>query len=147
MGLLTEPDSGKPEFIAQLFDISTNHVAKFDMFERVPNALIRIEIRGIARQSFQKDAFTATIRQKLFDGLAAVNGSAIPNDQQLARNVPQQVMQKIDYLLTTNGSLLHLHQQLARRCDATDDRQMLIATGHTQNRRFSFGGIGSNGGG
>ncbi len=76
-----------------------------------------------------------------------MNTGSIPDDQQLARQVPQQMLQEIDYLLATDGVLMHLHQQFATRRDTTDDRQMIIAAGSITTWCFPFWRIGPHGGG
>ena len=51
------------------------------------------------------NAFRATFCEQAFDRFTAIYTGAIPDDQQLARQVPQQMPQEVNYLLAADGVL------------------------------------------
>ena len=59
---LTEAHSGETQLVAMFFEIRTEHISEFDVFEIAQNTLIWIEIGRIAWQPFQMDAPDATRR-------------------------------------------------------------------------------------
>ena len=58
---VAKASGGKPEFVAQFFQIGTDDITEFDVFEPVPNALIRIEIGRIAGEPFEMNPLGTTI--------------------------------------------------------------------------------------
>src|SRR5881227_2818202 len=102
-------------------------VTQLDALEVLPDALIRVEVRGVAGELLQADAAGAALGQEVLDRLAAMDGSAIPDDQELAGDVAQEVLQEADDVRALVGMVLHQHEQAPRRGDAADDRQMVAA--------------------
>ena len=84
MPLVPQPLCGLAQFGAKLRQITTADVLEFDSLEVVPDTLIRVQIGCIAGQAFQMDALGSTTGQKVLDDLTAMDGRAIPDDQQLA---------------------------------------------------------------
>src|SRR3954471_6421760 len=111
------------------------------MLEILPDPLVRIEIGRIAGQSLQMDAMGTTCGEKVFNRLPTMNRGSIPHNQQLARNVSQDVLEKPHHVRATIGVLLHLHQQLTLRGNRADRRDMIIAQGSAQNRCLPTGSI------
>jgi len=70
--------------------------------------------------------------QEVLDGLAAMNGRAIPDDQQLAADLAQQHAQEAHDIGRAVGLLLGLHEQAPRRHDAADRREMVMGERHLQ---------------
>ena len=69
-------------------------IGQFDALEIVPDALIRIEIRRVAGQLLQMQALGARLAQEVLDGLAVMDRRAIPDDQELPRDLAQQHAQE-----------------------------------------------------
>src|SRR5690348_8008290 len=67
----------------QTFLSSTRHA-------QIPDAFLWIKLRSIAWQAFEMDAFGSTFAQKVFDWLRAMNGSSVPDHQQLAWDLAQE---------------------------------------------------------
>ena len=73
------------------------------VFQMPPDGLGRIQFRPIAGQKFQDDASPLS-RHKVPDHAAAVLPQSIPDNQQPAGDVPQQVFQKFDDLRAADRS-------------------------------------------
>ena len=131
MLFVPEPGCSESQFIAQLGSILAYHILEFDVLEVAPDVFIRIQIGRIRGQSFEVQALLG-LCQNVFDRLTAVNGGAVPNNQQFAWNVTQYVLKKDDDLGATDTLLMHLHQQLTTWCDGADDRQPRITARRTQ---------------
>ena len=133
--LVAEASGGQTEVLVELIQIGTAHVPQFDAFEVSPDTLIRVEIRGVARQLLKAQSFGSTLGQEVFDGLTAMDRRTIPEHQQLARHLSQQVPQEEHHLWIAEGVILDLQQQAAAGLDAADDRQMV-----TRERERRVGG-------
>jgi hypothetical protein len=70
----------------------------------------------------QQQSLGCTLGQEFFDGLAAMDRRTVPDHQQLARDMSQQVLEEADYLGATERVVLNAQQQSTTRGDATDDR-------------------------
>ena len=81
---------GSSELIGHLRHIPAADILKFSAFEHIPNALLWVEFRGIARPPFQMETFGGLALQKVLDGLRTVDRRAVPDDEQVARNLAQQ---------------------------------------------------------
>ena len=56
LAFMPQTFSGTSERSGQVLEVSTTHIAQLDAFEVIPNALIRVQVWGIARQLFQVQA-------------------------------------------------------------------------------------------
>lgn len=68
------------------------------------------------------DACRRPSRQKIFDSLAVMDGRTIPDDQQFARNLAQQLLEKAHHILALVRVILRLHEQPSFRCQRADGR-------------------------
>jgi hypothetical protein len=118
-------------------------ILQLNLLQVAPDPFIRVEVRCIAGQLLQMDALGATLRQEALHGFATMDGRAIPNDQQLALNVPQQMLQEAHDILATIGLLLHLYQQAAAAGERANHRQMIIAEWCAQDRRLPARSVGT----
>jgi hypothetical protein len=101
--------------IAEMAQVETAHIPHLDACELVPEALVRIELRGIRRQTLQVEALRRPIREELLNGVAAVNGRTIPDEPHPTRHRAQQVLQKGHHILRIYGGVLAVDIQLAIR--------------------------------
>src|SRR5215208_4368497 len=69
---------------------------------------------------------------------------AVPDDEQLARNLAQQMPQEADHVRTLEGALLLHHQELALQSDGADHRQMIARKVLMQDGRLTHRGIGAH---
>ena len=61
------------EFTSEMRDREAAHIAEFHPFELLPEALIRVQLRRIGRQTLQVEALGGPLGQKRLDGMAAVD--------------------------------------------------------------------------
>src|SRR5262245_1841756 len=109
----------------ELLEILTGKVLEFLILEVAPDAFLRIEIGRITGHGSDLEPIRFTGRQILFDLFAAVDRSAIPEQQHLPRNLALQMLQKADNGLTVVGFLLHQKGEFAILSDRSDDREMI----------------------
>ena len=122
----------------------TTHVAQLHLLEIVPNALVGIELGGVARQPLQVEARRASLSEEILDRLAPVDRSAVPEDGQLAWDMAEQMAQEAHDIGTAEGARLDLQEQPPVRRDAADDRQMIPRQGQVQDGRLATRRIGSD---
>lgn len=67
------------------------------VFEVPPHIFDRIEFRRVRGQSLDHDS-TSRSSHVVFDQHAAMNRSAIPNDQDFPGNMPLEMLQKFNHL-------------------------------------------------
>src|SRR5712692_10003672 len=102
--LVTQAGSRAAELAGEFGQIETTPVAQLDAFQIAPNPLVRIQIGGVTGQGFQMDPLGCARGQKVFDDLAAMDWGAIPDDQELAGNVAQQVLEEAHDTGTIEGA-------------------------------------------
>jgi hypothetical protein len=95
--------------------VETAQIAPLDAFELLPDALVRIELRSIRRQTLQVDPWRRTVGEEVSDDLTAMDRRAIPNDHQAARHLTPQVRQKGHHIRRIQGVVLAVEIQLALR--------------------------------
>ena len=144
---MAESGDGKPEVAAEMVDGRAAEVPQLDVLEVLPDALVRVEVRGVAGELLQADALGGALHQEVLDRLATVDRGAVPEDQELAGDVPQQVLEEADDVRALVGVLLDEHQQASRRGDAADDRQVIAAQRRAQDRGLAARGVGPDGAG
>ena len=132
IGLAQQPPNRRPELPAQLFQVSANHVPQFHPFQVAPHPLVRVQLRGVAGQLLQPDAPGRALTQPLLHRPAAhrpaaMDGCPVPNHQQLARYLFQQLFQKPDYVRPFVGVVLGCQVKLSGHADSADGAQALTA--------------------
>ena len=65
-------------------------------------------------------------RQEIFERLTPMNRGAIPDDEQLPRNLAQQKAQKANDIGPFVGFALHLHKQASIRANGSNHREMIM---------------------
>ncbi len=93
---MPEPFLGAHEFCCKMLQITSTKVFEFASFEQIPDPFVRIEFGRIARQAFQMETFSSTLRKEILDDLAAMDRGPIPNDEQLPSDLAQQELQEPD---------------------------------------------------
>jgi hypothetical protein len=144
---VAEAGSGEAEMASEMREVLAADVAQFDALEVVPDALVRIEVGGVAGELFQADAAGTALGEEVLDRLAAMDGSAVPDDQELAGDVAEQVLQEADDIRALVGMVLHQHEQAPGGGDAADDRQVVAAQGEAEDRRLAARRVGADGAG
>ncbi len=110
----------------------------------LPNALDRVQIWRIARQTDDLDLARRTLCQKGFD-FTIMDRGAIPDQKQLAANLVAQMPHKAYDVSTGEGAILAAQVQLARRGQRTNHRALLARQRLTQNGCLANRGIGAHG--
>jgi hypothetical protein len=80
---------------AQFGQSMTAQVTQLDRFQVLPDAFIGVQVRGVAGQAFQVKALGCALSEEVFDGLPMMSGQAIPDEQKLSRNVPQEMGSRV----------------------------------------------------
>ena len=144
LALVAEPLDGQAQFKPQLVQIGAAEVAQLDVLEIVPDALVGIQVRGVARQLRQLEARRRALRQEVLDGLSAMDRRPIPDHEHLARNLAQQMAQKLDDLGTPKRALADLEEQPPLVGEAADDGEMVAGTGHPEDRCLTSRSVGTH---
>src|SRR5918992_3773908 len=105
----------------------TDNILQLHPLQVVPDPLIRVRLGSIAGQLLQMDSRPSRAGQEGFDRLAAVDGAAIPDDQQPHRDMGGQLLQEPRRIYPPEGPVLYPSVQPAMGGDATDYRQMVPA--------------------
>ena len=144
LALVTEPLDGQSQFEPQVVQIGAAEVAQFDVLEIVPDALVGIQVRGVARQLRQLEAGRRALRQEVLDGLSAMDRRPIPDHEHLARNLAQEMLQKLDDLRAPKRPLADLEEQPPLMGQAADDREMIAGAGDPEDGRLPPRGVGAH---
>jgi hypothetical protein len=144
LALVAESLDGQAQFEPQLVQIGAAKVAQLNVLEIVPDALIRIQVRGVARQLLQVEPRRRPLREEVLDGLSAMDRRPIPDHEQLARNLAQQVPQELDNLGAPKCALADLEEEPPLVGQAADDREMIAGTRHPEDRRLPPRGVGAH---
>jgi hypothetical protein len=132
------------EFITEMTQVETAQIPQLDAFELLPEAAVRIERRGIRRQTLQVEAWRGTVREELLNGVAAVHGWTIPDNHHPAGHLAQQVLPKGHHILRIHGVVLAGEIPLALRRDRTDGGEVVAGPPFPQDQRVPHGGIGAH---
>jgi hypothetical protein len=108
--LVAEALGGEPEFESQFGEIATTQIAELDVLELVPDPFVGIGFGRIAGQLLQVEPGGRALREKVRHGLGPVDGCAIPDHEQRARLVVEQMAQEADHLGAAERLLADLHQ-------------------------------------
>lgn len=92
-GAATHSAQGGGGFHAQFPSVSGHKIGDFMGLEMTPHVFDWIELGRIGRQSVDGHP-PSCLGHEVFDQGAAMNGRAVPQDKNLSRNMPQEVLQK-----------------------------------------------------
>src|SRR5919201_2405765 len=88
-GLVAEAGSSQADVATGGREIAATHIAQFDALERVPEPLSWVQLGRVGRQGLEVQTLGRTVGQEVLDDLGTMDGRAIPDDQQLARDVSE----------------------------------------------------------
>ena len=145
--LVAKPLGGQAQVMTEGRQIRTAEVAQLHPLQVVPDPLVRIQIRRVPGQLFQVDALGPTAGQEVLDRLPPMDGRAVPDHQQRAGDMPQQMAQEAHHILAGQGSLLDQEHELAIRGDPADGREVILGQGDPQDGRLAAGRVAPNAGG
>lgn len=107
MRLLTHPLDGLAQLGPQVRQVKAAEVAQFHSLEVRPQSLSWVEVGSIAGKPFEVDALGGSVSEKVADCVTAVDRRAVPEDEELARDHPQKVLEKADDGFGVERLLLH----------------------------------------
>lgn len=139
---MAETGSGEAEVTSELSEVLAADIAQLDALEVVPDALVRVQIWSVAGELFQADAAGTTLGQEVLDRLAAMDGSTIPDDQEFAGDVAEEMLEEADDVRALVRVLLDQHEQASLRRDAADDRQVVAAQREAEDGCLPAWGVG-----
>src|SRR5690348_2473404 len=96
VALVAEPFFGPAQDESQLRQVMAAGIGEFHALEVVPDAFVRMQLRGVPRQLLQVQALGSALAQDVLDRLAALDRRAVPDDQELAADRAQQQAQEAD---------------------------------------------------
>ena len=91
---MAEASGRESELAPQVGEGLAADVAEFDVLEVGPDALVGVQLRGVAGQSLQVEPSGCSVSQEVLDRLTTLDRSTVPHDQELAGDVAQQVLRK-----------------------------------------------------
>jgi hypothetical protein len=137
MRLVAKSSGCQAEVLLKVVEIGATDIPQLHVFEVRPDPLVRVQIGGVARQLLEAQPLGCTLSQKRLDGLRAVDRRTVPDHQQLASDVSQQMLEEVDYLGAIERVVLHAQQQSTTRRDAADDGQVVTREWEAQGRRVA----------
>jgi len=145
--LVAKASGGESELVSQVRKVLAADVAQFDVLEVGADALVGVQLRSVAGEPLQPETLGRALDQEVLDGLAAMDRGAIPEHQELAGDVTEQMLEEADDIRTLVGPLLHEPEQSPIRGDAADDRQVIAAQRQSEDGRLAAWRVGSDGAG
>src|SRR4051794_4076658 len=104
--LVAKSSGSQAQVLLQVIQVGAAHVPQLHVVEVRPDAFVWVEVRRVARQLLKAESLGRTLGQKGLDRSAAMNRT-VPDHQQLAWNVSQQMLKEVDYLRTAERVILH----------------------------------------
>lgn len=128
--LMTDAGHCPSELVAEFAERVTADIGQFPVLQMLPEPLVGIELRRVGGQGLQAQALRRPLGQEVLDDLSAVDGRAVPDHQQLTRQVAQQVPKEADDIRATQGPLLHLQENPPGWGSRADSRQTIARERH-----------------
>ena len=143
MGAPTQAADGQLQLPAQFVEVRTAAVLQLDALAVVPDALVGIEVRRIGRELGEVEARGGARGEEVLHGLPAVDRCPVPDHQQLASNLAEQLAEERDHVWSPPRFILDMGKELPGRGDSTDHRKMVAGERRAQHRRLAAGGVGA----
>ena len=145
MRLAAQAADGEAEFPAEFVEILAAAILEFDPFEQVPDTLISIEVRGIAGQAFQVQPRGGAGGEGVLHRLAVVNGRAVPDDEELAPDLTEQLAKEGDDRRPAERLRLNLRLNMGKqppvRRDGADGGEMVARERDAQDGSLAAWGV------
>lgn len=139
----TEAADGQPQLPAQLVQVLTAAILQLDPLEQVPDALIGAEVRRVAGQAFQVQPRGGARREEVLDRLAVVDGRAVPDHQQRAPKLAQELAEEGDDRRAAERLRLHVREEPAIGGDGADGGEVIARERDAQDGRLADGCVGA----
>ena len=142
--LVAQAPERQAQFEPEFRQIVAADIAQFAVLEIVPDPFIRVQFRGVAGELLKVQPRRSPLSQEVAHRLRAVDRGAIPDDQQLARDLAEQMVEKADDIRAPERALLHLEQQASRVGEPADHGPMVMGERRVQQRRLAPRGVGAD---
>ena|SRR5215469_2917389 len=139
---MPEPLLGAHQFGGELLEIVSTKVLEFASLQQIPHSFLWVQLRGVSGQLLQMDAFSSPVSQKILYRLTPVNGSPIPDEKPLARDLAQEQVQEPHDIWPLVRGVLDVHDQSSIHGEATNRREMITGQFDLQHGRLPDRGIG-----
>ena len=113
------------KFHMQLLQVKASQVAQLDLFQVLPQPFHRVEVRRVRRQRLQVDSPAGLVRQECLDLGPPVDRRPVPDHQDAARNLANQVCEERDAMQPVEGMWPHQRVHLSFGRHASHNRQMV----------------------
>jgi hypothetical protein len=135
--LLPQALAGAAEGGAGLREVGAADVAQLDVLEVLPDAFLGIGLRRVPGEALEADAGGGAIAQELLDERTPVDRRPVPDDEQFAGEVTQQVAQEADDLHARDRALVPPEVELRVEPHRADDREVVVGEPVAQDRRLA----------
>lgn len=134
----------QPQFEPEFREIVAADITQFAVLEIVPDPFVGIEVGRVAGELLEVQPRRRPLSQKVAHDLRAVDRGAIPDDQQLAGLLAEQVLEKADDIRGAERALLHRQEQPPGVGEPADRGQMVMGEGRVQQGRLAPRGVGAD---
>jgi len=124
----------------EMRQIDTADMAELDSLQVCPEALARVQRRGIGGQTLHVESRGRPIGQELFDDVAAVKGRSIPDDDHAAGHLTQEMFQNGDHIRRIAWAVLAGEIPLGLGRAGTDGREVIAGPPRPQDGRVPHWG-------
>lgn len=110
---MAEASNGAKERIPEEVEVEEAAIPQLDVLEVMPEVLDGVQVRCVAGEAPDLEPGGGPGAEKLADAAAAMGGQAVPDDQQLARDLAEQVPEEADGAGAGDWARLDLDQRFA----------------------------------
>jgi hypothetical protein len=121
----------------------TAAILELAAFEEVSDPFVGIEVGGIAGQPFEVQPLGRARREEIFDRLAGVDRGPVPDHEQLAPYLAQELAEERNDRGTTKRLLLDVGEELTVGSDGADHGEMVVGEGRAQDGRLPHRRVGA----
>ncbi len=111
------------------------------MLEMLPDTFIRIQFRGVSRETLQVSFLRPAIGEEIFHLVRTMDTPAVPNHRQLATEITRQMTQEGHTIRAGQGAFPRQSRQSSGRCNPAHHRQVVARLKNLQDRRLAAGSI------
>jgi hypothetical protein len=135
---------GQPHLPLQLREVLTAPILYLDPLEQIPDALIGIEFGCVAGQALQAEAARGARGEEVLHRRAMVDGRAVPNHEQLAADLAEQLPEEGRNRRTAERMGLHVGEEPAVGDNGANRGEVIARERGAQDGRLPHGGIGAH---
>ena len=135
-GLATvpQPSQGEAALDPQLPERLADQILEFAPLEQVPEPIRGIEVRGIGRQALHLEPLAGLGLEEGFDRLGVMDRGTVPEDEQLAGNMVEEMAQEAHDGRTADRFIVHATEHPTVLGDGSNQGEMVVTEGGAQDR-------------